>query len=117
MALVTGSAPAIRLTLPSLPSCVSTASDPASAGPSTQIPGCRCVLIAAAVSCGTASLVTHSTGSPDLAAQAAAGMAYSGRAAEAVLTSPARAPAPAVCRRSTAAASAAGEAGATSVVL
>src|SRR3954463_9695330 len=76
------------------------------------MPGRRCVLIAAAVSGGMASLLTHSTGSPDIAAQAAAGMAYSGRSAEAITTSPAGEPAVAVCRRSTAAARAAGGAGA-----
>ena len=78
---------------------------------------CLCVLIAASVSGGTPFGPTHSSGWPDLAAQPAAGIAYSGRSEEATTTAGAAAPAAAVCTRSTAAASAAGFAAVTSVVL
>ena len=78
---------------------------------------CLWVLIAASVSGGTPAALTHSSGWPDLAAQPAAGIAYSGRSEEATTTTPAGSPAAAACSRSTAAASAAGLAAVTSVVL
>ena len=76
-----------------------------------------CVLIAAAVSGGMPLALTHSTGLPDLAAQPAAGIAYSGRSAEAIRIAVEGAPAAEVRTRSIAAASAAGFAAAMSVVL
>ncbi len=62
-------------------------------------------------------MLTHSTGSLALAAQPAAGIAYSGLSAEAITIAVEGVPAAAVATRSTAAASAAGFAAAMSVVL
>ena len=76
----------------------------------------RWVLSAASVSGGIAFWATHRIGSPALAAQPASGIAYSGRSYEATSTTSDGAPAAADCRRSTAAATAAGEPAGMSVV-
>ena len=76
-----------------------------------------CEVIAALVAAGSLSLSLHSTGSPAFAAQAAAGMAYSGALDGAITTARLGAPAAAVWRRSIAWASAAGSEPSRSVVL
>ena len=78
--------------------------------------GFLCASIAAFVSGGIASRPVHSTGSPDLAAQPAAGIANSGRSAEATTTERDGFLAAAACRRSIARAVAAELPALTSVV-
>ena len=74
-------------------------------------------MIAARVAGGIASRVTQSTGSPDLAAHAAAGIEKPGCSEEATTTAGDGLPAAAVCSRSIAWASAAWSAPSTVVVL
>ena len=74
-------------------------------------------VIAALVAAGSLSLSLHSTGSPAFAAQAAAGIAYSGALDGAMTTARLGAPAAAVWRRSIAWASSAASAPSRSVVL
>src|SRR4051812_11671069 len=84
----TGSAPWMRLTTPSFPSCFSTATLTAAGGPSRKMCGFWCCLSAAIVGGGRVSFLVKSTGSPERAAYPAAGTPYSGFSPDATTTSP-----------------------------
>ena len=103
------SAPETRLTVPSFSSAVSTVSGTASGRPEHVDLRASCASSSPPRSrAGRRSAPTHSSGSPDFAAQPAAGIAYSGRSEEATRTAVAGWPAAGARSRSTAAASAAG---------
>ena len=78
--------------------------------------GRSCARIASRVSDGRESLVVHSTGWPDLAAQPAAGIANCGLSAGATSTAPVGSPAAELCSRSMPRASEAELAPSTSVI-
>src|SRR4051794_8082973 len=117
MALLTGSGPEIRVTVPSLRRAVKALSPTAAFGPRTKSRGRACVFRAAWVAAGTSSWATKSTGSPDFAAQAAAGMPYLGWSAATTTTASLGLPLAAARKRSTAAASENGSAPAMRSVL
>ncbi len=94
----------MRETRPSLSSSFITFCEITVLGPSTKMSGFECSIRALRVAGGSESFSVRSTESPERAAHAAAGMAYSGCSPEATITSADGLPLAAEKKRSMAAA-------------